>query len=94
MFDTYYERAALHRTERIMDAAQSSIYAQLTAEGRRKTWNGWQAVITNINTFMIHSDSLLHRRGKNPITWNGQRLSIKGLAAKFAQTWGKKAVVT
>lgn len=81
---------ALHRTERIMDQAQSNLYGQLNNEGRRQYWNGWMGVISRVNLNMIHRDAAI--AGENPITWNGRKLSIKGLIAKFASTFGKGSV--
>lgn len=90
VFDAYLERAVLHRTERVMDAAQASFYSQVTTDSRSKMWAGWQNVITHINSTMIYRNAI--SAGQNPLVWNGKKMSIKGLIAKFAQTWGKKAV--
>ena len=91
MFDAYLQRMPLHRTERIMDASQATIYAQLTTEGRRKFWNSWTQLVSQINAHMIHVDAT--NAGYNPITWNGQLVSIKGLVRKFIGTFGKRSVV-
>jgi hypothetical protein len=91
MFDAYLERMILHRTERMMDMGQSSIYAQLTTEGRRKMWNGWSNIVFNINTNMLYQDA--QSLGRSVITWNGQPISIKGLTKKFANMFGKRSVV-
>lgn len=90
MFDVYVERMLLYRTERMMDMSQATFYAQLTNESRRKMWNSWNNVVSRINMNMIHRSAAL--AGENPLTWNGAKLSIKGLISKFAATWGKKAV--
>jgi hypothetical protein len=91
MFDSYLERMHLHRAERMMDMGQATIYAQVTTESRRQMWNGWSNIVSSINTRMIQRDA--EASGDQPLTWNGQVISIKGLVRKFAQTFGKKAVV-
>jgi len=90
MFDAYLERMALHRSERMMDMSQATLYAQLTNESRQKMWNAWTQVVSRVNTFMIQRDAKL--TGKNPITWNGRLVSMKGLFRNFAQTFGKGGV--
>jgi hypothetical protein len=90
MFDTYLERMHLHRSERMMDTAQANLYAQATNEGRTKMWDSWTQVIAYINAAMIHGDAMGAK--KNPITWNGVPVSIKGLSKRFMQTFGKGAV--
>lgn len=90
LFDSYLERMHLHRSERMMDMSQATLYAQLTNESRQKMWNGWSQVVTKVNTYMIQRDA--KTAGSNPITWNGQLISIKGLVRKFASTFGKGAV--
>lgn len=91
MFDSYLERMHLHRTERIMDMSQASLYAQLTNDARRRLWNNWTSLITTINNQMIFNDAKLNNQ--NPITWNGQTLSIRNLVRRFAATFGKGGVV-
>lgn len=90
MFDSYLQRSSLHRTERIMDMSQASFYAQVTNESRRKMWNGWSNLVSHVNINMIHRDAILS--GENPITWNGRKVSIKGLVKQFFQTFGKKGL--
>lgn len=90
MFDAYLERKNLSRTERMMDMSQATLYAQTTNEWRRKMWNNWMNIVTSVNMLMIHSDAAI--AGQNPITWNGRKMSIKGLIRQFATTWGKGSV--
>lgn len=90
MFDSYLERKELHRTERMMDMSQASFYAQLTNDSRRKLWNGWMNIVFTVNMNMIHGDAA--NTGENPITWNGRKVSIKGLIQKFVGTFGKGSV--
>lgn len=92
MFDTYLERMDLHRSERMMDISQASLYAQLTNQSRQKMWNSWTQVVARINTMMIQRDARLE--GANPITWNGRLTSMKGLIRKFAETFGKSGVAS
>lgn len=88
MFYSYLERMPLVKAERMMDMGQASIYSQLTSEGRRTMWNSWNSVVSIINAHMVHTDA----KTKNPITWNGQKISIRGLIRKFGERWGKDAV--
>jgi hypothetical protein len=90
MFDTYLERMSLHRAERMMDASQASIYAQLTNQSRKNLWTNWEHVVNKVNFNMIHSDAA--NAGQNPITWNGRTMSIRGLINKFKETFGKKGI--
>lgn len=90
MLDSFLERMPKYRNERIIDMSQATIYAQVTDDSRQKLWNGWYSVIARVNAQAIHRDAMALR--ENPITWNGQRVSIKGLIRKFAQTFGKSGV--
>lgn len=88
MFDSYLERMHLHRTQRIMDMSQATFYAQLTNQSRQKMYNGWNMLVATINTRMLQQDA-----GKsNPLFWNGQAISIRGLIRQFATAFGKDAV--
>jgi hypothetical protein len=91
MLDMYLLRLPLHRSERMMDMAQASLYGQLTSDSRQKMWNNWSDVIHRINAYMIHHYAILEER--NPISWNGQVMSIKGLIRKFAEHFGGGSVV-
>lgn len=91
MFDSYLQRMPLTKNERIMDMSQATIYAQATTNSRQKMWNSWAQVVSLVNTRMIQEDAMGTK--KNPITWNGQVINIKGLFRKFAQTFGKGGVV-
>lgn len=90
MFDTYLERKELHRSERMMDMAQSGFYSQLTNQSRQTMWNNWEHVVNQINFRMIHMDAA--KQGLNPITWNGRAMSIRGLINKFKETFGAKGI--
>jgi hypothetical protein len=90
VFDLYLSRIPVHRTERMMDMSQASLYAQMTAESRSKIWNSWSNLIGQINTFIVQQDAKM--QGHSPITWNGQILNIKQLKEKFKTTWGKRSV--
>lgn len=74
----------------MMDMGQANLYAQLTVDGKRKLWNSWSNMISTINNHMIFSDAAADK--KNPITWNGQPVSIRALVRKFATTFGKGGV--
>lgn len=89
MFNTYLERIQLQRTNRMMDMAQSSIYAQLTNESRRQLWNGWTQTVSAINHVMLQKDAI--EQGKQLFTWNGMSVGLKGLKNKFIQTWGSRS---
>ncbi len=90
MYEAYMQRMQLHRTERIMDMSEATLFAQMTTDARRKVWSGWMMLVHHINMIMIHGDALNH--GENPITWNGRKMSIKGLIKQFGVFWGKGSV--
>lgn len=90
MFDGYLQRMPLVRAERMMDMSQAVFYSHITKQSQNNLWNSWMKIVHRVNAYMVHRDAL--GRGKNPITWNGKAVSIKGLINVFAQTFGTDSV--
>lgn len=90
MFDLLLSTIPSHRTERIIDMSQATIYSQMTTEGRRRLWNGWMRTITDVAGNLIRQDAL--EAHTTPLFWNGVVLSIDSLKRKFFETWGKGSI--
>jgi hypothetical protein len=90
MFDTYFTMMPLVRAQRMMDGAQSALYAQVTQEGKNKMWNNWTNIMTRIRNHIRMQDASI--RGKSTITINGEETSVDGLRQWFRSMFGKRSV--
>lgn len=91
MFEAFHARMPAVRADRMMDMGQSTIYAQVTAEGRTRIWNGWTQVKSQIN----HMMNLLDRTeesAKSVITWNGEPVDFDFVKKRFRGMFGRRAV--
>lgn len=82
MFDAHMIRSKAVRALRMMDMGQSTIYAQVTEDGRTKMWNAWTQAITEATRAVVDS----------ALTWNGQKISVANLKAMFGNLFGKRSV--
>jgi hypothetical protein len=89
MFDAYMERMPATRATRMMDLAQTGVYAQAMPEDRRRIWNGWSNTISRITHAMTVRDNATD---KSIITWNGEAVNWKFIKQKFTSMFGRRAV--
>lgn len=91
MLDSHYIRMPAVRTSRMLDMAQSALYAQLTQEGKRSMWYGWTKTISQVTHYMLSMDNI-GQNARSVLTWNGEVVDFKQLKQKFFNVFGRRSV--